>query len=73
MEGFLVKQPAAPPPDPHNSVGYTGGNIHDVRYFACLFRGERLERKAGPFMTVEAAAAAFLPVPVWPRLQPWPR
>jgi hypothetical protein len=44
-----------------------------VRYHAALFRGETLERKAGPFMTLEAAAAAFLPVPVWPRLQKPPR
>jgi hypothetical protein len=68
-----MKKPPNPPPDPHNSVGYTGGNIHDVRWWAHLFRAGRLERTAGPFMSIEAAAAAFLPVPVWPRLLPPPK
>jgi hypothetical protein len=63
-----MKKPPKPPPDPHNNIGVSGSGP-TLRYSAALFRGERLERVAGPFMTYEAAAAAFLPVPVWPRLQ----
>jgi hypothetical protein len=67
-----VKQAAKPPPDPHFGVFVRGSGV-DVRYSAALFRAGRLERSAGPFMTLDAAAAAFLPVAVWPRLEKPPR
>jgi hypothetical protein len=62
-----VKKDTKPPPDPHNSI-FVSGSGPTLRYWGSLFRAGRLEREAGPFMTLDAAAAAFLPVKVWPRL-----
>lgn len=58
---------------PHvfNSVFVSHSGI-ETRYWASLFRGGSLERSRGPFTTAEAAAAAFLPVKVYPAIGKFP-
>ncbi len=60
------------PPEVHTSVSYTGAG-KETHYWAHLFRGMEIEKKAGPFLTAQEAADAFLPVKVWPKLSKPPR
>jgi hypothetical protein len=62
------------PPEVYNSVGHSGSGP-ELRWWATLFRAPplRIERQRGPFMTREAASAAFLPVKSWPKYQGPPK
>jgi hypothetical protein len=68
----MAKNGKSQPPEVFNSIGHSGSG-QDLRWWATLFRNPpggvrmRIERQRGPFMTRKAAAAAFLPIDVWPR------
>jgi hypothetical protein len=62
--GAVKNNPQAP--DVHGSVGVTGSGVL-TQYWAALFRDGHIERSRGPFVTADAAYAAFLPVKAWPK------
>lgn len=53
-------------PNPHSAVFVSGSGLQTC-YWAALFRDGKIERRRGPFSIEAAAAAAFLPVKMWPR------